>query len=132
MAMDILPCFKAYDIRGKVPEELNPELAVKIGRSFAAVYGLKKVVVGRDIRFSSEDLVRALSSGLQDMGVEVLDLAIENRLDRQGRPRRANDLPDDADLFAEGVLGHRLRPNACPLSGLGVEGERFRCQGNGS
>lgn len=76
MTMDILPCFKAYDIRGKVPEELNPELAVKIGRSFAAVYDLKRVVVGRDIRLSSEDLVLALSKGLQDMGVDVLDLGL--------------------------------------------------------
>lgn len=71
-----LPCFKAYDIRGKVPDELNPELAEKIGRSFAAVYNLKKVVVGRDIRLSSEDLVQALASGLRDMGVEVLDLGL--------------------------------------------------------
>ncbi|MCP4339777.1 MAG: phosphomannomutase, partial [Desulfobulbaceae bacterium] len=71
-----LPCFKAYDIRGKVPDELNPELAVKIGRSFAAVYNLKKVVLGRDIRLSSEDLVQALASGLRDMGVEVLDLGL--------------------------------------------------------
>jgi phosphomannomutase len=71
-----LPCFKAYDIRGKVPDELNPELAVKIGRSFAAVYKLKKVVVGRDIRLSSEDLVQALASGLRDMGVDVLDLGL--------------------------------------------------------
>ncbi|MGB3209639.1 MAG: phosphomannomutase [Desulforhopalus sp.] len=71
-----LPCFKAYDIRGKVPEELNPELAVKIGRSFAAVYNLKKVVVGRDIRLSSEDLVQALALGLRDMGVDVLDLGL--------------------------------------------------------
>ena len=71
-----LPCFKAYDIRGKVPDELNPELAVKIGRSFAAVYNLKKVVVGYDIRLSSKDLVKALTSGLRDMGVDVLDLGL--------------------------------------------------------
>lgn len=71
-----LPCFKAYDIRGKVPDELNPAMAVKIGRSFAAVYTLKKVVVGRDIRLSSEDLVQALISGLRDMGVDVLDLGL--------------------------------------------------------
>lgn len=76
MDMDTLSCFKAYDIRGKVPEELNPALAVKIGHSFAAAYDLKKVVVGRDIRLSSEDLVRALSRGLQDMGVDVLDLGL--------------------------------------------------------
>lgn len=71
-----LPCFKAYDIRGKVPDELNPALAVKIGRSFAAVYKLKKVVVGRDIRLSSEELVQALISGLRDMGADVLDLGL--------------------------------------------------------
>ena len=71
-----LPCFKAYDIRGKVPDELNPELAVKIGQSFAAVYNLKKVVVGCDIRLSSKDLVKALTSGLRDMGVDVLDLGL--------------------------------------------------------
>ncbi len=74
--MSTLPCFKAYDIRGKVPDELNPDLAVKIGRSFATVYDLKKVVVGRDIRLSSEELVLALSAGLRDMGVDVLDLGL--------------------------------------------------------
>lgn len=71
-----LPCFKAYDIRGKVPDELNPALAVKIGRSFATVYKLKKVVVGCDIRLSSEELVQALISGLRDMGADVLDLGL--------------------------------------------------------
>lgn len=69
-------CFKAYDIRGRVPDELNPELAEMIGRSFAAVYALKKVVVGRDIRLSSDALVAALTKGLRDMGVDVLDLGL--------------------------------------------------------
>ncbi len=76
MGTNLLPCFKAYDIRGKVPGELNPELATKIGRSFATVYDLKKVVVGRDIRLSSEELVRGLSKGLQEMGADVLDLGL--------------------------------------------------------
>lgn len=76
MSQPLLPCFKAYDIRGRVPDELNPDLARKIGQSFAAVYGLKKVVVGRDIRLSSESLVSALTKGLQDMGCEVLDLGL--------------------------------------------------------
>ena len=76
MAANPLPSFKAYDIRGKVPEELNPQLAVKIGRAFAAVYSLKKVVVGRDIRLSSLELVQALSTGLRQMGAEVLDLGL--------------------------------------------------------
>ncbi len=71
-----LPCFKAYDIRGKVPDELNPQLAGKIGRSFASVYKLKKVAVGCDIRLSSAELVQALIAGLQDMGADVLDLGL--------------------------------------------------------
>ncbi len=76
MVEAILPAFKAYDIRGKVPEELNPELAIKIGRAFAAVYSLKKVVIGRDIRHSSLALVQALASGLMETGVDVLDLGL--------------------------------------------------------
>ncbi len=76
MTTESLSCFKAYDIRGKVPEELNAELARKIGRSFASVYNLKKVVVGRDIRLSSEDLAQALIGGLRDMGAYVLDLGL--------------------------------------------------------
>ena len=70
------PAFKAYDIRGKVPEELNPELARKVGRAFAAVYALKKVAVGRDIRLSSAALVQALTAGLCEMGADVLDLGL--------------------------------------------------------
>jgi phosphomannomutase len=76
LGTDSLPCFKAYDIRGKVPDELNPPLAVRIGRSFATVYKLKKVVVGRDIRLSSAGLLQALASGLREMGVDVLDLGL--------------------------------------------------------
>lgn len=76
METHLPPCFKAYDIRGQVPKELNPELAVQIGRCFAAVYNLKKVVVGRDIRLSSNELADALISGLLDMGAAVLDLGL--------------------------------------------------------
>jgi phosphomannomutase len=76
MVAATLPSFKAYDIRGKVPDELNPELAAKIGRAFAAVYNLKKVAVGRDIRLSSPGLVQALAAGLMEMGVDILDLGL--------------------------------------------------------
>lgn len=69
-------CFKAYDIRGKVPEELNTDLAYDIGRAFAAVYGVSKVVVGRDVRISGLELCRALVAGLIDSGVDVLDLGV--------------------------------------------------------
>ncbi len=76
MELSLPSCFKAYDIRGRVPDELNVELARKTGRAFAALYGLKKVVIGRDIRLSSDDLAAALAEGLLDMGVHVLDLGL--------------------------------------------------------
>lgn len=76
MGQNIPSCFKAYDIRGRVPEELNRERAEEIGRCFASVYSLKKVVVGRDMRLSSPELCQALTTGLQSMGVEVLDIGL--------------------------------------------------------
>ena len=69
-------CFKAYDIRGRVPDELNPQLAGDIGRAFAARFAPRKVAVGRDIRLSSESLTEALIEGLLDSGVDVLDLGL--------------------------------------------------------
>ncbi|MBM9519352.1 phosphomannomutase [Desulforhopalus vacuolatus] len=73
---DRLACFTAYDIRGRVPSELNAGLARRIGRAFAGVYGVTKVVVGRDIRLSSGELTTALMEGLTEMGVDVLDLGL--------------------------------------------------------
>lgn len=69
-------CFKAYDIRGRVPDELHPALAYDIGRAYAVVFQVKKVVVGHDIRLSGPELVRALTDGLTDMGVDVLDCGL--------------------------------------------------------
>ncbi len=69
-------CFKAYDIRGRVPSELHPQLARDIGRAFAAVCGVRRVAVGRDIRLSGHELTQALTAGLLDSGVDVLDLGI--------------------------------------------------------
>ena len=59
-----LPCFKAYDIRGKVPADLNADLAYRLGRAYAQRFKPSIVVVGGDIRDSSEMLVNALSHGL--------------------------------------------------------------------
>jgi phosphomannomutase len=76
MSAPILACFKAYDIRGKVPDELNPELARKIGRAFAVVFQPRKVAVGHDIRLSSPELTKALVKGLIESGVDVLHLGL--------------------------------------------------------
>ena len=74
--MTKLTCFKAYDIRGKLGTELNEEIAYKIGRAYGQIYQPKKIVVGCDIRLSSEDLKQATIKGLNDAGVDVLDLGM--------------------------------------------------------
>jgi phosphomannomutase len=71
-----LSCFKAYDIRGKVPSELNEDLARAIGRAYAVRFSPKKVVVVRDMRLSSEAIANALMDGLQQQGVDVIDLGL--------------------------------------------------------
>ncbi|MDF2472498.1 MAG: algC 2 [Anaerocolumna sp.] len=68
--------FKAYDIRGKVPDELNEELAYCIGRAYVELLGAKQVVVGRDVRLSSNSLAAALINGLTDSGCNVLDIGL--------------------------------------------------------
>ena len=74
--MTELTCFKAYDIRGKLGEELNTDIAYRIGRAFAQHTKAKKVVVGGDVRLTSEELKLALANGLMDGGTNVIDLGL--------------------------------------------------------
>ena len=74
--MKKLSCFKAYDIRGKLGTELNEDIAYRIGRAYGQIYQPKNVVVGCDVRLSSEDLKQATIRGLNDAGVDVLDLGM--------------------------------------------------------
>ena len=74
--MTKLTCFKAYDIRGKLGTELNEEIAYKVGRAYGQIYQPKTVVIGCDIRLSSEALKQATIRGLNDAGVNVLDLGM--------------------------------------------------------
>ena len=71
-----LSCFKAYDIRGRVPLELNLELARQIGLAFAAEFAPKTVCIGRDARLSSKDISLVLANGLEDGGAEVVDIGL--------------------------------------------------------
>ncbi len=71
-----LRCFKAYDVRGRVPDELNEELARRIGRATADVLGPGPVVLGRDIRLSSPGLQAALADGLMAAGRDVIDIGL--------------------------------------------------------
>ena len=74
--MKDITCFKAYDVRGRIPDELNEDLSYRIGRAYAAFLHPGRVVVGRDVRISSLPLAEALAAGLNDSGVEVLDLGL--------------------------------------------------------
>ncbi|MGK9369255.1 phosphomannomutase [Melioribacter sp. Ez-97] len=74
--MDRIPCFKAYDIRGKVPSELNADLAYKVGRALAKYLDAKLIVIGRDVRPSSPELSDALAKGLTDAGCDVIDIGL--------------------------------------------------------
>lgn len=74
--MSKIACFKAYDIRGKVPSELNNELGYKIGRAFSKLTQAKKIVIGYDIRKSSLEISEALKNGLTDSGADVIDIGL--------------------------------------------------------
>lgn len=72
----LLACFKAYDVRGVVPDELNPEVAYAVGRAYAEVIEPKTVCIGYDIRLSGPSLYEALARGLNDAGVDVVHLGM--------------------------------------------------------
>jgi phosphomannomutase len=71
-----LSCFTAYDIRGRVPSELDETIAARIGCSFAEQFKIGRVVIGYDMRLSSPSLVRALTEALLKRGVEVVDIGL--------------------------------------------------------
>ncbi len=72
----VLSCFKAYDIRGQLGTELNEEVAYRVGRAFGDFLRPKTVVVGGDVRETSAALKLALANGLQDAGVDVIDIGM--------------------------------------------------------
>ncbi|MFN0003042.1 MAG: phosphomannomutase [Pseudohongiellaceae bacterium] len=72
--MDKFSCFKAYDVRGRIPDQLNEDIAYRIGRAYAAFLQPAKVVVGYDIRLSSLAICTALTRGLRDSGVDVFNI----------------------------------------------------------
>lgn len=67
-------CFKPYDIRGRIPDQLNEEIAYRIGRAYAMWLKPSNVVVGYDIRLTSQDLCKSLTQGLLDSGVDVINI----------------------------------------------------------
>lgn len=113
--------FKAYDIRGTHPEQINGEVASKIGAALAKFLGAKAIAVGRDMRVHSNELADGLIAGINENGVDVIDLG---------------KVSTDALYFAVGKFGYEggvmitashnpkqyngfkiCRENAIPLSG---------------
>jgi phosphomannomutase len=73
---DLSAIFKAYDVRGVVPDELDADLARRIGAAFAAWSGAPRIVLGRDCRLSSPELASAIEEGVTSRGVGVVDLGL--------------------------------------------------------
>ena len=71
-----LSCFKAYDVRGRVPDQLNKNIAYRIGRAYGQFLSPRKVVVGYDIRLTSQELCTALIKGLIDSNIDVVDIGL--------------------------------------------------------
>ena len=73
---DLLACFKAYDVRGRMPDELNEDIAYSIGRAFAEFLKPKTVVVGYDIRLTSKQMCDKVIEGLRDAGSDVFNIGM--------------------------------------------------------
>lgn len=71
-----IDCFKAYDVRGRIPDQLNADIAYRIGNATAEYLDASRIVLCRDIRHSSDELADAVARGLTDAGVDVLDIGI--------------------------------------------------------
>lgn len=71
-----LKCFTAYDVRGRVPEELNSDIAGRIGLAFSRSIGARKLVVGRDMRLTSPEIAGALCAVLTNAGIDVVDIGL--------------------------------------------------------
>jgi phosphomannomutase/phosphomannomutase/phosphoglucomutase len=71
-----ITCFKAYDIRGQIPNELNADICYRVGNATGAFLNAKTMVVGRDMRLTSDEFADAVIRGLTDAGIEVLDIGL--------------------------------------------------------
>ena len=141
-----LPAFKAYDIRGRVPDELNETLARRIGVALAAQLEPGTVVVGHDVRLTSPGLQDALAAGLRGAGREVLDIGLcgteevyfqvdhlnaaggvmvtasHNPMDYNGMKlvkQQARPISSDTGLFAiSDAVEADTAPDAAPTAGI--------------
>jgi len=71
-----IDCFKAYDVRGQIPNQLNSDIAYRIGNATAEFLNAKSIVLGRDIRLSSEELANAVAAGVNEAGADAIDIGV--------------------------------------------------------
>jgi phosphomannomutase len=102
--VDLSGVFKAYDVRGVVPDELDADLVRRIGAAFASWTGAPEILLGRDCRLSSPELAEALTEGATSLGIDVVDLGLASTdllyfasgsLDRPGIMITASHNPKD-------------------------------------
>src|SRR5690349_6234800 len=90
MSSDLNAFFKAYDVRGTVPDQINEDLVRRVGNAFVAVIGAEPIVVGYDMRPSSPGLARAFAEGATEAGADVTLIGLAST---------------DGLYFASGYLG---------------------------
>ncbi|MEZ5582287.1 MAG: phosphomannomutase [Candidatus Competibacteraceae bacterium] len=133
--MSSLTCFKAYDIRGRIPDELNPEIVYRIGCAYAAFLQPRRVIVGHDVRLSSPELSQSLTQGLMDSGVDVVDIGLcgtEEVYFATFQQQADGGIMITASHNPSDYNGIKLvREQARPISGdSGLEGIRALAEGN--
>ncbi len=116
-----LSCFKAYDIRGQVPQTLNAAISKATGAALARLLSARSVVVGRDVRLSGEELCAALTEGLASEGVSVTNIGL---CGTEEIYHATATQPFDAGIMITGSHNPAdengmkiVRANAIPLSG---------------
>lgn len=120
-----LDCFKAYDVRGKVPSSLSPALAREIGYAYVKEFDRKHVVIGYDARLSSPELYKALASGLQCAGADVVGIGMcgTEEIYHAAAYMNDKDRPFDGGIMVTGSHNPQdenglkfVRENAIPVS----------------
>lgn len=120
-----LDCFKAYDIRGKVPSSISPALALEIGYAYVKEFNIKNVVIGYDARLSSPDLYKALATGLQSAGANVVGIGMcgTEEIYHATAYMQENNIPFDGGIMVTGSHNPQdenglklVRENAIPIS----------------
>ncbi len=124
-------CFKAYDIRGQVPAQLNDDIAYRIGRALVAELQGKNFVVGRDMRLESPSLAAALVRGITEAGANVIDIGLcgtEEVYFATGYYQVDGGVMITASHNPKGYNGMKLvREGARPISGdTGLDAIRVR------